>query len=60
MTLSGGITLIDEGTESTIFFHPLIQRLNHVKQLSFAYLTSPPPPIPECDPLEARTFSWHL
>ncbi len=26
---------------SPLFFHPLIQRLNHVKQLSFAYLTFP-------------------
>jgi uncharacterized protein len=26
---------------SPLFFHPLIQRLNHIKQLSFAYLTFP-------------------
>jgi HD superfamily phosphohydrolase len=35
-----GHTCIDEEL-SDLFFHPLIQRLNHIKQLSFAYLRFP-------------------
>ena len=35
-----GHTCMDEEL-SDLFFHPLIQRLNHIKQLSFAYLRFP-------------------
>lgn len=35
-----GQTCVDEEL-TEIFFHPLIQRLNHIKQLSFAYLRFP-------------------
>src|SRR5712692_9044412 len=35
-----GHTCIDEEL-ADLFFHPLIQRLNHIKQLSFAYLRFP-------------------
>lgn len=35
-----GNTYVDEEL-TELFFHPLIQRLNHIKQLSFAYLTFP-------------------